>query len=98
MIIPIKCFTCGKVLADKYIYYKNEVKKAKINLIGLSREELESLIVSLGYEKFRAKQIWHWVYHRGVSDFDQMTTLAKTIREELNENFDILKRYSSHNF
>ena len=31
MIIPIKCFTCGKVLADKYIYYKNEVKKAKIN-------------------------------------------------------------------
>lgn len=31
MIIPIKCFTCGKVLADKYLYYKNEVKKAKIN-------------------------------------------------------------------
>lgn len=31
MIIPIKCFTCGKVLADKYIYYKTEVKKAKIN-------------------------------------------------------------------
>ena len=31
MIIPIKCFTCGKDLADKYIYYKTEVKKAKIN-------------------------------------------------------------------
>jgi len=30
MIIPVKCFTCGKVLADKYLYFKNEVKKLKI--------------------------------------------------------------------
>ena len=31
MIIPVKCFTCGKVLADKYRYYKQEVIKANIN-------------------------------------------------------------------
>ncbi len=31
MIIPVKCFTCGKVLADKYLYYLREVKKEKIN-------------------------------------------------------------------
>lgn len=31
MIIPVKCFTCGKVLADKYLYYEREVKKHKIN-------------------------------------------------------------------
>ena len=30
MIIPVKCFTCGKVLADKYRYYVKEVKKKKI--------------------------------------------------------------------
>jgi DNA-directed RNA polymerases I, II, and III subunit RPABC5 len=30
MIIPIKCFTCGKVLADKYRYYLQEVRKKKI--------------------------------------------------------------------
>ena len=30
MIIPIKCFTCGKVLADKYFYYLREVRKRKI--------------------------------------------------------------------
>ena len=29
MIIPVKCFTCGKVLADKYLFYLNEVKKIK---------------------------------------------------------------------
>lgn len=30
MIIPVKCFTCGKVLADKYRYYKEEVRKRKV--------------------------------------------------------------------
>ena len=29
MIIPIKCFTCGNVIADKYLYYKREVGKQK---------------------------------------------------------------------
>ncbi len=31
MLIPIKCFTCGKVLADKYRYYEEEVRKMKAN-------------------------------------------------------------------
>ena len=30
MIIPVKCFTCGNVLADKYRYYQNEVRKIKM--------------------------------------------------------------------
>lgn len=30
MIIPIKCFTCGKVLADKYQYYIREIRKEKL--------------------------------------------------------------------
>tara|TARA_A100000164_G_C21211652_1_gene454135 strand:+ start:163 stop:396 length:234 start_codon:yes stop_codon:yes gene_type:complete len=32
MIIPVKCFTCGKVLADKYQFYVREVRKIKIEL------------------------------------------------------------------
>lgn len=32
MIIPVKCFTCGKVLANKYQYYQREVRRRKINL------------------------------------------------------------------
>jgi len=31
MIIPVKCFTCGNVLADKYRFYQEEVRKIKIN-------------------------------------------------------------------
>jgi DNA-directed RNA polymerase subunit N (RpoN/RPB10) len=30
MIIPVKCFTCGKVLADKYLYYKSKVREMKL--------------------------------------------------------------------
>ena len=33
MIIPIKCFTCGNVLANKYLYYVKEVRKIKITNI-----------------------------------------------------------------
>ena len=39
MIIPIKCFTCGNVLADKYLYYVKEVRKMKIKQ-GIDMEEV----------------------------------------------------------
>jgi len=39
MIIPIKCFTCGNVLADKYLFYVKEVRKMKISN-GLDTEEV----------------------------------------------------------
>jgi 23S rRNA (adenine2503-C2)-methyltransferase len=53
------------------------------NLVGLSREELEAEMLSVGLEKFRARQLWHWIYHRGSTDFAEMTTLAKPVREKL---------------
>ncbi|WP_372397997.1 23S rRNA (adenine(2503)-C(2))-methyltransferase RlmN [Azospirillum sp. HJ39] len=55
------------------------------NLVGLSREELEAEMLSIGLEKFRARQLWHWIYHRGSTDFAEMTTLAKPVREKLAE-------------
>ncbi len=61
----------------------------KINIVGLSRDELEKLAEGLGLSKFRGKQIWHWVYHRGAKTFDEMTTLAKSIRADLAETFNI---------
>ena len=39
MIIPVKCFTCGKVLADKYQYYVKEVRRMKLE----SGKDLESV-------------------------------------------------------
>ena len=59
------------------------------NLIGLDRAELEAEIVGLGEPPFRARQLWHWIYHRGATDFAEMTTLAKDFRARLAEAYVI---------
>jgi len=59
----------------------------RINLVGLTREELEAELTAGGFEKFRARQVWHWIYHRGATDFAVMTTLAKPAREKLAERY-----------
>ena len=57
----------------------------KRNLAGLSRDELAAELTALGEKPFRAKQLWHWIYHRGVTDFAEMTTLSKDFRQRLAE-------------
>ena len=58
-------------------------EKNLINLVGLTRKELEKVVQRLGFKPFRGRQIWHWIYHRGVKSFEEMTTLAKDARVEL---------------
>lgn len=59
------------------------------NLIGLSLPELGEALTALGLEKFRAKQVWSWMYHHGVTDFGAMSTLAKPVRDKLADHFII---------
>lgn len=58
-------------------------------LIGLSREDLVAELAALGEKPFRANQLWHWIYHRGETDFARMTTLAKDFRAKLAEHFTL---------
>ncbi len=53
------------------------------NLVGMSREALAGEMVAFGAAPFRARQLWHWIYHRGVTDFAAMTSLAKDFRAVL---------------
>ncbi|MBV9374386.1 MAG: 23S rRNA (adenine(2503)-C(2))-methyltransferase RlmN [Alphaproteobacteria bacterium] len=53
------------------------------NLVGLSREALAAEMAKFGVEPFRARQLWHWIYHRGATDFAAMTSLAKPLRDKL---------------
>jgi 23S rRNA (adenine2503-C2)-methyltransferase len=57
------------------------------DLIGLSREELAAEMVALGEKPFRAKQLWHWLYHQGETDFARMNTIAKPMQMKLAESF-----------
>ena len=57
------------------------------NLIGLSREDLAAEMVAIGEKPFRAKQLWHWMYNRGETDFTQMTTISKVMQQRLAESY-----------
>ncbi|HIC29967.1 MAG TPA: hypothetical protein EYO85_11115, partial [Rhodospirillales bacterium] len=59
------------------------------NLIGLDRDELLAELTAIGEKPFRVKQLWHWIYHQGETDFAKMTTLAKPSRAALAERFVI---------
>ncbi len=61
----------------------------KTSLYNLSREEMESFVVSLGQPRFRAKQLWGWLYKQLATSFDEMTNLPKPFREQLTERATI---------
>jgi 23S rRNA (adenine2503-C2)-methyltransferase len=59
------------------------------DLVGLSREALAAEMAEFGAEPFRARQLWHWIYHRGAVDFAAMTSLSKTFREQLAGRYEL---------
>lgn len=67
-----------------------------INIRDLSLEELEEEILKIGEKKYRAKQIFAWLY-RDINDFSEMTDLSKDLINKLKENF-ILKNLEIENF
>ena len=56
-----------------------------VNLLGLTQKELTEFFVGLGEKPFRAKQVMKWIHQLGVSDFNEMTDVAKGLREQLAE-------------
>jgi 23S rRNA (adenine2503-C2)-methyltransferase len=64
-------------------------EQGRQDLVGLSREELTEAVVGIGEKAFRAKQIWHWIYHQGARDFAQMSSIAKPMQAKLAERFTI---------
>jgi 23S rRNA (adenine2503-C2)-methyltransferase len=71
------------------------VPPAKPSLIGLSREELAARLGEIGVahaqRKMRVQQLWHWMYVRGASSFDAMTSISKEMRKELEQHFTVAR-------
>lgn len=55
------------------------------DVTGLERAELETVLERAGIEPYRARQLFRWVFKRGVTDFAQMTDLSKPLRHRLPE-------------
>ena len=59
------------------------------DLVGLERDELAAELAAIGEKPFRAKQLWHWIYHQGATDFAAMSSIARPLQERLAERFVI---------
>jgi len=59
------------------------VQTERVNLLGLTRSELEAFVAEMGEKPFRARQLMKWLYKRAVGNFDDMTDLAKSFRTRL---------------
>ncbi len=61
--------------------------KPRGDLLGLTLPEIDSLTQQGGFPSFRAKQLFHWLYQKGIESFDEAGNLPKTYREFLSENY-----------
>ncbi len=59
------------------------------DLVGMDRTQLIAEMESIGEKSFRAKQLWHWIYHQGATDFSVMSSIARPLQEKLAERFVI---------
>ncbi|CUH79865.1 Dual-specificity RNA methyltransferase RlmN [Tritonibacter multivorans] len=72
---------------------RKEAEGDKINLVGLTRDQMRETLIANGtpekQAKMRVGQIWQWIYQWGKRDFAEMTNLAKAYRADLEEKFEI---------
>jgi len=65
------------------------------SLVGLSRTALADAFAAIGVperaRRMRAQQLWHWLYVRGATSFDAMTSISKAVRTALEENFTLAR-------
>ncbi len=68
---------------------EKKIEIIKKDIRQLSREQLEAALVSLGEKKFRAVQVYEWLWTKSARSFDEMTNLSKALRQLLDTNFEI---------
>jgi 23S rRNA (adenine2503-C2)-methyltransferase len=64
----------------------------KADLLNLTRSELEAFVVDeLKQPRFRADQLWHWLWNRGAQSFEAMTNISGALKQKLNERAAIIR-------
>jgi 23S rRNA (adenine2503-C2)-methyltransferase len=75
----------GKLFENHEIFVSADLRPP--NLTDCDRTELEAALAARGHERFRARQIFRWVYRRGVIDAEQMTDLPQALRATIATEF-----------
>ena len=60
-----------------------------MNLFGITKQELEDYFLNIGEKKFKATQVYEWIYQKRVWDIDLFSNIKKEIREQLKKDFDL---------
>ncbi|ASP19937.1 dual-specificity RNA methyltransferase RlmN [Antarctobacter heliothermus] len=85
--------TATTPITQDLVTIPRKLPEGPVNLIGLTRPLLREALLTAGTPekqiKMRVNQLWQWLYHWGVRDFESMTNLAKPYRAMLAENFVI---------
>lgn len=66
------------------------VSSQKINLLGLDHDAMVQFFLNLGEKPYRAKQLLKWIHFNGVTDFNAMTDISKSLRAKLNETAEFV--------
>ncbi|MEO1526139.1 MAG: 23S rRNA (adenine(2503)-C(2))-methyltransferase RlmN [Planctomycetota bacterium] len=69
----------------------SEIDRKTRHLLDLSLDELAEWLVARGHKKFRAKQVFTWVFDKRLRDFEEMSDLPKALRDELAAEFHLLE-------
>jgi 23S rRNA (adenine2503-C2)-methyltransferase len=67
----------------------NKTVNAAPNIRQMSLPDIEAFFATLGEKKFRAKQVWEWLWQKGAASFADMTNLSKELRQQLGEFFTL---------
>ena len=80
-----------RVLAKSALFNPPDIQlpDGRRELVGLTRDELIAELAAIDEKPFRAKQLWHWIYHQGTTDFAAMSTIARPLQAKLAERFVI---------
>jgi len=78
------------LLRGQWVYYLCRMrKKEKVNIRTLTLGEIESYFEELGEPKFRAKQVYEWLWQKPVQTFEGMTNISKELRKKLSDEFSL---------
>ncbi len=62
---------------------ESDASRVPVNLMGLTRGQMEQFFEEMGEKRFRAQQVLKWIHHAGVTQIEEMSNLGKALREKL---------------
>ena len=87
----------ARLKAPQFVPPSPLLADGRLELLGASREDIAELVAQIGEPGFRVKQIWHWLYHHGVRNFDQMANISKPVQQKLAQKEQMFSKQTGTN-